>query len=205
MYDVNEIKHISNFLYIETVINHYFRDLKEAIDKLDVVELTDASSIVFDCLHKGNTLYVCGNGGSASSASHLAADLANETRSLTSSPNIVSLVDSLPRITAIGNDYGYDEIFSLQLNKANAGDVILMLSVSGNSENLINAAKVAKEKDVKVVSLLGRKGNLAEYSTSTVVFGMSDYGITEDLHSSFLHMVKRLVNEGKAHICKPSL
>jgi D-sedoheptulose 7-phosphate isomerase len=135
---------------------------------------------------------VIGNGGSASTASHMAADLAKNTIG----PNmrrfrIHSLNDNISLVTALANDIGYDHVFSEQLeNSVRAGDVLIVISGSGNSKNVLNAMRYARRQSAQVVALLGFDGGVAiELADLTVLVQSHDYGIVEDMHLVVNHIL----------------
>lgn len=120
-------------------------------------------------LKRGNTIFWCGNGGSAAESSHLAVELIGRFRNSRRPLPSISLNADTSAITCIANDFGYEEIFSRQLEGlAKAGDVVVVLSTSGNSENILRALRKAKEIGVVSIALLGKGGgqalDLADYS-----------------------------------------
>jgi len=127
----------------------------------------------------------------------MASDWTEASTGFQLSPLILALNSNIAQVTSIANDYGYDQIFSRQLvNSGRAGDVLLLLSVSGDSANLVRAAVAAKDIKMKVVSVLGRRGELANLSDSCAVLGENDYGLSEDLHLALAHIVVRFLNDG---------
>ena len=122
-------------------------------------QMAQAADVIDQCLHAGNKLLVCGNGGSAADASHLATELvvrfAKDRRAL---PAICLTGDS-GILTAAGNDYGFDEIFARQVAAFGVpGDLLLCLTTSGKSKNLIRALEEAKARKLKTIAFLGRDG-----------------------------------------------
>lgn len=118
-----------------------------------------AGRMCAEALNLGRRIYLCGNGGSAADAQHIAAELigrfVGERRSL---PAIALTTDS-SALTAIGNDYGYDQVFSRQVEGlAEAGDVLIAISTSGNSLNVLNAVQIAKRRGASVIGLSGKSG-----------------------------------------------
>jgi phosphoheptose isomerase len=121
--------------------------------------ITVAGKLIVDCLKSGGKILACGNGGSACDAMHFAAELVNrfvkERRSLPA----IALTADTATITAIANDYGYDLVFSKQLAAlGNKDDVLLAISTSGNSKNVINAIEMAQSKGLSVIALTGNTG-----------------------------------------------
>jgi D-sedoheptulose 7-phosphate isomerase len=182
----------------------YFADFVNQVDSVPINEIELVCSLIYEALKQGKTLYVAGNGGSAAMANHFYADLSNELliNKMEQKPRVVSLCDSIARITAIANDYGYEHVFSRQLEHGNKGDVLLLLSVSGESKNLVNAAWEAKKHSMSIVSIVSKKSTLSNISDKCIMFGDKDYGIAEDFQSMFLHLLKRMFNSNKPHRCE---
>lgn len=137
-------------------------------------------------------IFVFGNGGSAASASHFVTDLGKgASDKLSRRFRVMSLNDNTPWITALGNDYAYDQIFVKQLaNFARPGDVVLAMSVSGNSPNLVKAFEWANEHEVETIALVGAKrGKLAELARQCIVIASEHYGRVEDAHMTICHLL----------------
>ena len=137
-------------------------------------------------------IFVFGNGGSAANASHFVTDLGKgSSDKCTRRFRVMSLNDNVPWITALGNDYHYDEIFSRQLqNYARPGDVVLAMSVSGNSPNLVKAFEWANENGMFTAAMVGAKrGKLAELADEVIVINSHHYGRVEDAQMTICHML----------------
>lgn len=137
-------------------------------------------------------IFVIGNGGSAANASHFAVDLGKGASDvLPRRFRVLSLTDNVPWITALGNDYNYEDIFVRQLmNYARTGDVLIGISVSGNSPNCVRAFDWAKATGVKTIALVGNKrGQMAELADQLVVVTDSHYGRVEDMQMTILHLL----------------
>jgi D-sedoheptulose 7-phosphate isomerase len=155
------------------------------------------------CSKNGNSIWIFGNGGSASTADHFETDLSfvrleNDLIQL----HVKSLVSNAALITAIANDIGFEFIFSHQLRRnAKEGDICFAISASGNSPNLIEAFKVAKEMKLKTISLLGFDGGalkaMSDFSI-LVPTPIGEYGPVEDIHLSICHF---LASQVKNKIC----
>ncbi len=137
---------------------------REAIDGLasrGLDAIVAAAGEMARALAAGNTIYFAGNGGSASQAAHLAAELVGRFRSERRPLPAASLCENLAAITAIGNDYGYDEVFSRQVQAfCKPGDVLVLLSTSGASANVLRAAKEATSRSVVTIGLTGAGGGV---------------------------------------------
>jgi D-sedoheptulose 7-phosphate isomerase len=133
-------------------------------------EFEICSKIFADTLRNGNTIFWCGNGGSASESSHLAVELIGRFKNNRNPLPSISLNSDSAAITCIANDFGYDQIYSRQLDGlSKPGDLLIALSTSGNSENIVNVLKTARSKGVTSISLLGKGGGTA--------LGISDHSI----------------------------
>ncbi len=134
--------------------------LIEALQALKALE-TDVAAVVeicVDALKAGKKVVFCGNGGSASQAQHLAAELVGRYKINRPAMNSISLTVDTSALTAIGNDYGFDVVFARQIEGVgNAGDVLIGLSTSGSSKNVVAAFESAKRKGIKTVAFVGAK------------------------------------------------
>jgi D-sedoheptulose 7-phosphate isomerase len=176
----------------------YSRYLFHLLANLDFEIIEDVANLIIEKSKQGNTVYVIGNGGSATTATHFASDLSHSAfvdhRPLV---RAVSLVDNMALITAVGNDRGYDEIFSYQIDTLmNKGDVLIAISASGNSPNILKAAMMTKEKGGYVVGITGfdggKLGELADY-TINVATARGEYGPVEDVHLFLDHMISAYI------------
>ena len=144
-----------------TDLNFFFKkytyNLNNSITNINLKNLRIASKLMLDVIKKGNTIYVCGNGGSAAIANHYVCDFLKYFRQRSNfTPKIVSLSNNIETITAIANDIDYKYIFKYQLESLyKKGDILLAISTSGKSENIIYAAECAKKKGLVVIGLTG--------------------------------------------------
>ena len=137
----------------------YLEYLKEIFDKVDLLEIKLFIEILLEARESGVTIFFMGNGGSAATASHFANDLAFGTNDYEKPFKVMSITDNVPVLTALGNDYGYDEIFIRQLKVyGRKGDVLVGISASGNSQNLISAFEYATTVGIKTVALTAFDG-----------------------------------------------
>jgi D-sedoheptulose 7-phosphate isomerase len=170
----------------------YKTELLKAIDSLDLIKVEQAIDWFRDARDNGRRIFVCGNGGSASTASHFACDIVKgasfgrEKRF-----RIMALTDSLPTITAYSNDVSYECAFAEQLkNFAMPGDVLMTISGSGNSPNVIAATQAAKEIGCRTISLTGRDGGkLGPMSELNIQAPVPHMGRIEDAHMIVCHMI----------------
>ncbi len=177
------------------MIRNYSEVIRELLSNLDFKKIDEFSGILKKAHEEGNSVFVIGNGGSAASSSHFVCDLGKGTVMDFESKNkrfkVMSLCDNNSLISAYGNDLGYKYIFSEQLkNFASNDDVLIAISASGNSPNIMRAVETAKNMGVKVIGLSGFSGGrLKEFSDLNIHINNNHYGQVEDLHMMILHMV----------------
>lgn len=141
-------------------VGEYLSNLSEVLSKIDLLIVEEAIEAIMGAYEKEASIYIMGNGGSASTASHIVCDF-NKGISvfLDKKFRFVSLVDSIAMITAISNDYSYEDIFKIQMEgRLNSNDIVIAISGSGNSKNVLKAVEYAKSKGNKVISLTGYDG-----------------------------------------------
>jgi D-sedoheptulose 7-phosphate isomerase len=168
---------------------------------LDLGALGRIAAVVERARARGRFVWVCGNGGSAATAAHVGCDFGKTAAKTGAKPlKAVSLSDNAAFLTAVGNDLSFDETFSRQLeNVAAAGDVVLLISGSGNSPNLLAAARLARTRGATVVGLLGFDGGKLKPLCDEVLLIPSDqYGVIEDLHMSVAHILTFYLKQKRA-------
>jgi len=177
---------------MEAHVNDYLRNLHTAADALPRDKLLTLGEMLFRAYAAGKQVFTLGNGGSASTASHMAADLAKNTIG----PNmrrfrIISLNDNVSLMTALANDVGYENVFSEQLESLlRAGDLLIVISASGNSPNVVRAIHAARARSAEVAALLGFDGGrAAELADLSIVVPSRHYGVVEDVHLTINHIL----------------
>lgn len=167
---------------------------------LDLGAVSRVASALVRAQKEGRQVFVMGNGGSAATASHLATDL-GKTAAAPGRPPVrcISLADNVPFITAIGNDLSFDEVFSRQLeNLLGPGDLVILVSGSGNSRNLVKAARLANARGALTVGLLGFDGGkLRSMVRIALVVPSDQYGVIEDLHMGIGHILTFYLKQRK--------
>ncbi|MFT7629607.1 MAG: D-sedoheptulose 7-phosphate isomerase [Mariniblastus sp.] len=174
--------------WIEKYIESQIRVLRE----LPVKDIAKFVNIVEQALEDNKQLITFGNGGNAASSSHFAADMGKgASDALGRRFRVLSLNDNLSWLTAIGNDYAYEDVFYRQLeNMAQAGDVLICGSVSGNSPNCVKAFEWGQQNGLTSVAITSsRKGRLAELATLPIVVPDEHYGRVEDVQMMIYHIV----------------
>ena len=179
-------------------VDAYFSQVSEAAASVDRAKVEEAATILTKAFTAGSMVYSCGNGGSAAIANHLVCDHCKLVQTDTDhTPRIVSLSTTVEMITAIGNDISYDEIFSYQLGSlAVPNDVLITISSSGDSENIVRAAQLAKKIGMPVISMTGFSGGRsAEIADVNLHVTADNYGVIEDVHQSLMHLLAQYVRQ----------
>jgi D-sedoheptulose 7-phosphate isomerase len=184
--------------------SNYFQYLKKVLDGIKNDDIYNFISVLLEARSKGSKIYFIGNGGSAATASHFANDISIGTRLKKKPFRTISLCDNNAIITAIGNDYGYENIFSKQLEVLlEEDDVLVAISASGNSANLLKALDVAKRKKSITVGISSFDGGKLRRQADVSVHvptQLGEYGPAEDAHMILDHLIsnyllKLLVDE----------
>lgn len=171
----------------------YIQYLQSVLQRVDPAEICAFIETLLDARRRGATVFFIGNGGSAATASHFANDLAFGTNDYDQPFRVLSLTDNVPVLTALGNDFGYEEIFVRQLRvMGKPNDVLVAISASGNSPNLIKAfdhALAAGIKTVAITAFDGGKMRAMADSGIHVPTEPKEYGPAEDVHMVLDHLV----------------
>ena len=171
----------------------YLDYLTSVLKTIDTREIGQFIETLLDARERGATIFFIGNGGSTATASHFANDIAIGTNSYEKPFRAVSLTDSNAIITAVGNDFGYEEIFVRQLRVlGQPGDVVVAISASGNSPNLIRAFDYAKSIGIKTVAITAFDGGKIKQMADEGVHvptAPKEYGPAEDAHMVLDHLV----------------
>ncbi len=172
---------------------NYIQYVSEVIKNINIENIKKFIEILLEAKQKKSTVYFIGNGGSASTASHFANDLAIGTNSSKNPLKVISLVDNNAIMTAIANDYGFEEVFLRQVKiYCKKDDVLVAISASGNSGNLLSSIKFANSFGINTVALTsfdgGQLKNLAKHCIH-VPTELKEYGPAEDAHLIINHLV----------------
>jgi D-sedoheptulose 7-phosphate isomerase len=182
---------------VETIIT-YFAQLEQMVRDISLSDLQNVLCLLEEAYHNGHRVFIMGNGGSAATASHFALDLAKNTI-MPGAPRLkaISLTDHVPLITAWSNDTAYEHIFAEQLaNLIEPGDVVVGISASGNSLNVINAMRLAKQYRAYTVALLGAKGGkIKDMVDAYVLAPGQNIEQEEDAHMVLAHVITRHMRE----------
>jgi D-sedoheptulose 7-phosphate isomerase len=180
------------------IVRRHLARLEECLRELGTDRIADAADRLWDVAASGGQIFVAGNGGSAATASHLALDLSKsalgpDPRQAPLRVRAIALNDPGPVMTAWANDHGYDRVFAEQIiTHARRGDAAVFCSVSGNSPNVVAAARAARSIGLVVIGLLGRPGGaMRDLTDLAIVVPSEDYQIVEDVHLAISHMLTR--------------
>lgn len=176
---------------MKTQIKEYFKKLNSTIEKLDVDIIEEIAKQFLIARDSGKHIYVFGNGGSGSTASHMVCDIVKGCSYKKNKRfKVTCLNDNIPTILAYSNDVGYDVIFEEQLkNFLNEGDIVLGISGSGNSQNVINAIDYANSRNATTIGFTGfNGGKLHEIVNIGLLVPINDMQITEDIHLIVNHI-----------------
>ncbi len=173
-------------------IADYIQKQKAALDSIPGPAVEKLVQIFQKALREDRQIFVFGNGGSAANASHFITDLGKGASDKVGRRfRCLSLNDNVSWMTALGNDYCYEDVFVRQLsNFARRGDVVLVMSVSGNSPNVVRAVEWSAKNGLCTIALVGKKrGRLAEIAEHVIAIDSEHYGRVEDAHMGICHML----------------
>lgn len=156
-----------------------------------------ATKIIVDCLKNGGRILICGNGGSAADSQHFAAELSGRYKTERTPLAGIALTTDTSALTAIGNDYGYDEVFARQCAAiGRKNDVLIGISTSGNSKNVLNAFEVAKKIGMKTIGFSGKNGGIMnEKCELNLVVPSNDTARIQEIHILIIHTICAGVDE----------
>ena len=183
---------------MKDIIRAHLDRLDAALKRVSAERVAEFTERLYRAYQDGKQVFVLGNGGSASTASHMAADLAKNTIDANMRRfRIMSLNDNISLLTALSNDLGYENAFSEQLmNLIHPGDVLVVISGSGNSPSVLRAIDYARAQCAQVVGLLGFDGGAAQEQCDTaIVVESDDYGVVEDAHLVINHILVEYFRE----------
>lgn len=186
---INSIK--NNFLEAKQILDQFVQD------EHNISKIAEAAEVMLNAIKTGNKIISCGNGGSMCDAMHFAEELSGRFRDNRKPIAALSISDA-SHITCVGNDYGFDEIFSRYIEAiGNKGDVLLAISTSGNSKNVLKAVEIAKQKQMKVIALTGKDGGLITSITDVEIRApYSKYADrAQEIHIKVIHSLIHYIEE----------
>ena len=173
-------------------VDDYYRRFREALDAFDKAPLEPIVALLEETIRRDGTLWVAGNGGSAAISDHTVCD-ATKGAYVDGQPTLrsVSLASNGPMLTALANDISYEQVFRRQLvYYLQPGDAVLLVSSSGNSPNVVEACRYAKQRGAPTIAFVGFDGGeLARIADHAVWVPVDNYGISEDVHQSLMHVI----------------
>jgi D-sedoheptulose 7-phosphate isomerase len=180
------------------LIQNYISTLQRTMDQLPQQLIADVIDVLQQARRKGSQVFILGNGGSASTASHFACDLAKNTRQ-EGQPHfrVIGLTDNMAMFSALANDQGYENVFSEQLaSLIRPGDIVIAISASGNSQNVINAAEMAHRNESTVIGFTGFDGGrLGQLANINVHVNSNIIEHVEDIHLMLEHLIVKTIKE----------
>ena len=180
----------------QQTIENYLTLVKSTIDQLDRTQIEKTAEAFMRVYDAGKTIYIFGNGGSDASATHACGDFVKgASYGLEKRFKVMSLVDNLPALMAIANDISYDDIFIEQLkNFIQPGDLVIGISGSGNSNNVVKAIEFAKQKGIQTIAFCGYKGGkIKEIADLAIHSAAMDMEVAEDIHMMVFNVLKKEV------------
>lgn len=181
-----------------TFFTDYAAQYRAAAQSVDLARIEAAAELLQAAYRARRWTFCCGNGGSAAISNHLLCDHVKGVRTDTEvKPRVVSLSANLEIITAIANDIAYDDVFVYQLQSlAEASDVLISISSSGDSENVVRAVRWARDNGLASIAMTGFSGGRsAALADVNIHFDSDNYGVTEDLHQSTMHVLAQYLRQ----------
>jgi len=164
-------------------------------------QVSRAAAIIVEALVTGHLVMVCGNGGSAAEAQHLASELVGRFRREREPWPVLALTADSAVLTALANDYGYETVFERQVAAfGHRGDVLVAISTSGESPNVVSAACQARDRGMSVIALTGREPTrLGLFSDAAIAVPATETALVQEVHSVLVHLISEIVESNLAH------
>jgi phosphoheptose isomerase len=181
-------------------LDAYAEEIARACKTIDPAAFDRAAEIIIEAYARDARLFSCGNGGSASIANHMQCDHVKGVRTATDlTPRVLSLSTNVELLTAIANDMGYESVFIYQLqSQARPGDVLVAVSSSGRSPNIVHALTWARDNGLRTIAVTGFDGGAARTEAEVSVHvDCSNYGIVEDLHQAVMHALAQYIRHSR--------
>lgn len=178
----------------------YAEEMARAAKTVDPEAFDRAAAILTGAYERGARMFSCGNGGSASVANHMQCDHVKGIRTGSDlAPQVLSLSTNVELLTAIGNDLGYEHVFAYQLqSQARPGDVLVAVSSSGRSPNIVSAIAWARDHGLRTIAITGFGGGQARATAEVAIHvDSTNYGVVEDLHQSVMHALAQYIKQSR--------
>lgn len=185
------------FTEMSNIYNKHRETINHGFDSLDKNQLARACEVLADAIQNGKKILTCGNGASASIAQHWACDYFKGCSNGDINPQVFSISANIPLMTAISNDIGYDDVYAYQVDRmCKQGDVLITISSSGNSPNVVKAIMNAKHLGVTTIALTGFSGgNCRKIADIPLHIDIQEYEATEDVHQAIMHIIAKALRE----------
>jgi len=186
------------YAQINSYISDYVDEVAKAFASIDSIQMQKAADLLEDAVNNEHRIFVCGNGGSAAISNHLCCDHMKGIKTDTNfAPSVHSLSSNIEIITAIANDISFENIFSFQLSShARPGDILITISSSGSSPNIIFAIDWAKSNGVRTIAMSGFGGGKSrDISDISLHVDAENYGVVEDVHQSLMHILAQYIRQ----------
>ena len=185
---------------MKQIIKEHFLEHKAALESFAELEesIEKVANLLINCLKNDGTIFWCGNGGSASDSQHLAGELVGRFEGDRRPLKSIALTADSAVMTCIVNDYGYQHIFSRQVEALGSkGDVLVGISTSGNSQNVLHAFEVAEQKSITTIGLLGKGGGkVADLVKQSIIVPSKSTARVQEMHILIGHILCDLIEEG---------
>jgi D-sedoheptulose 7-phosphate isomerase len=180
---------------IQKELDLHLQTFNDVVKQIQPV-LEQAATKIIETLKRGNKLLICGNGGSAADAQHFAAELTGRYKCERRGLPAIALSTDTSALTAIGNDYGFDRVFDRQVEAlANKGDLVVGISTSGNSANVLSALKMGRYYECECLGISGRDGGrMNEWTDLNVVVPSNNTPRIQEMHILFIHIICQLID-----------
>ena len=178
----------------------YAAEMARAASSVEPAALDRAATILLEAYTRGAAVFSCGNGGSASISNHLQCDHLKGIRTTTDlAPRVLSLSTNIELLTAISNDMGYEDVYTYQLqSQAQPGDVLIAVSSSGRSPNIVRALSWARDSGLRTIALTGFGGGDAKAVAEVAIHvDGTNYGIVEDVHQAVMHALAQYIRQSR--------
>ncbi|MCW2930532.1 MAG: phosphoheptose isomerase [Actinomycetia bacterium] len=188
------------FVHAGSYWGEYIKELTRAGETIDPEAMQRAVDILIEAYTTGARTFSCGNGGSASISNHMQCDHTKGVRTATDLiPHVLSLTTNVELLTAIANDISYADVFTYQLqSQARPGDVLVAVSSSGRSKNIVDAIAWANENGLHTIAITGFQGGAARTTAEVAIHvDCTNYGVVEDLHQAVMHSLAQYVRQSR--------
>jgi phosphoheptose isomerase len=191
---------VTQFSSASAYFDAYLDEIARAAKTVEPTAFDRAAGILVEAYASGARLFSCGNGGSASIANHMQCDHVKGVRTTTDlRPRVLSLSANVELLTAIANDIGYENVFVYQLQSlSEPGDVLITISSSGRSPNIVQALRWARDHGLRTISVTGFEGGTARTTAEVAIHvDSTNYGVVEDLHQAIMHALAQYIRQSQ--------